>query len=312
MIDTDSDRLQGIIVTPTRELALQVRQVISDLGEHLGVQIYACVGGTMVKDDIIAFQKKVHVLVATPGRMLDLLKRKCLDLSYVLLCVLDEADEMLSRGFKENIKTLFMSLPSNVQVGLFSATLPEEILAITADFMRDPVKILVKKENLTLEGIRQYYVAIPEDNLKVDVLVDIYKNIDIQQAIIYCNTKRRVESVYYDMKQKGFTIAYTHGDMPQEYRSKIMKDFRTGAIRVVVCTDLLARGIDVQQVSLVVNYDLPTSKEVYLHRIGRSGRFGRKGTAISIVTPRDGDLLKEIETYHQTEICKLPHDLGTI
>jgi len=266
----------------------------------------------MIKEDINNLKKGVHVIVATPGRVIDLIKKEFIKLDKLKLFILDEADEMLSRGFKSQIQELFKHLPSDIQVGLFSATMPREILDITKDFMRDPAKILVKKENLTLEGIRQYYVAIPEDSQKFAVLSEVYKNLEIQQALIYCTSRKKVEYLANEMKKRDFTVSSIHGEMKQDERSKIMKEFRTGSSRVLISTDLLARGIDVQQVSLVINYELPLSKEYYLHRIGRSGRFGRKGTAINFVTPKDANFLKEIQEYYNTEIAQLPSDLSQI
>lgn len=278
----------------------------------MNVKVQACVGGTLIKQDIINLKKGVHIVVATPGRVMDLIKKGFIKLDSVAIFILDEADEMLSRGFQTQIKEIFSLLPSEIQVGLFSATMPKEILAITNDFMRDPARILVKKENLTLEGIRQYYVAIPEEKHKFEVLSNIYKNLEIQQALIYCNSKRRVDSLAADMRKHDFTVSAIHGEMKQEERSNIMKEFRTGSSRVLITTDLLARGIDVQQVSLVMNYELPKSKESYLHRIGRSGRFGRKGTAINFITPDDAVFLKELQDYYHTEISTLPQDLSQI
>lgn len=298
-----------------------MEKVIAELGEYLKVKVQACVGGTMIKQDIINLKKGVHVIVATPGRVIDLIKKEFIKLESLALFILDEADEMLSRGFKTQIQEIFKVLPSDVQVGLFSATMPKEILEMTKDFMRDPAKILVKKENLTLEGIRQYYVAIPEEKFKFNVLSDIYKNlgnqlslthIEIQQALIYCNSRKRVEFLANEMKKHDFTVSSIHGEMKQDERSNIMKEFRTGSSRVLISTDLLARGIDVQQVSLVINFELPQSKESYLHRIGRSGRFGRKGTAINFVTPKDAAFLKEVQEYYHTEIAALPQDLSQI
>ena len=276
------------------------------------VKVQACVGGTMIKQDIANLKMGVHVIVATPGRVIDLIKKEYIKLDSLSLFILDEADEMLSRGFKAQIQEIFKFLPPDVQVGLFSATMPREILDISKDFMRDPARILVKKEKLTLEGIRQYYVAIPEEKYKFNVLSDIYKNLEIQQALIYCNSRKRVEYLTADMRKSDFTVSAIHGEMKQEERSQIMKEFRTGSSRVLITTDLLARGIDVQQVSLVINYELPIGKESYLHRIGRSGRFGRKGTAINFVTPKDAAFLKELQEYYQTEISVLPQDLSQI
>merc|ERR1712217_897752 len=218
-----------------------------------------------------------------------------------LFC-LDEADEMLSRGFKEQIYDCFQYLPSEVQVALFSATMPNEILQLTERFMRNPVRILVKKEELTLDGIKQYYVAVEKEDYKLATLYDLYESLTITQAIIYCNTRRKVMWLTDKMKQHDFTVSAMHGDMYQKERELIMKEFRSGSTRVLITTDLLARGIDVYTVSLVINYDLPMGRENYIHRIGRSGRYGRKGVAINFVGDEDEPKLREIETFYNTEI----------
>jgi translation initiation factor 4A len=237
------------------------------------------------------------------------MKRDFLKIDYLKLFVLDEADEMLGRGFNEQIKEIFKLLPADIQVALFSATMPAEILELTKTFMRSPARILVKNEELTLEGIKQFFIGIEKEEWKFDTLVELYKNIEIQQCIIYCNTKKRVEDITTKMKELNFTVSSMHGDMDQNQRDLIMKEFRTGSSRVLITTDLLARGIDVQQVSLVINYDLTTSKEKYIHRIGRSGRFGRKGVAINFVTPADAKFLQEIEKFYNTEISPMPLDV---
>jgi len=190
--------------------------------------------------------------------------------------------------------------------------MPIEILRLTKHFMRDPVKILVKNEELTLEGIKQYYIAIEKEEWKMDVLLDLYGNLDINQALIYCNTKKRVTELAEMMKEKDFTVSAMHGEMNQIERDMIMKEFRTGSTRVLITTDLLARGIDVQQVGLVINYELPFKKENYIHRIGRAGRFGRKGTAINFVLPSDARFIKEIQEHFNTQIEEMPQDLNEL
>jgi len=219
---------------------------------------------------------------------------------------------MLGRGFKEQISDVFKLLPAEVQVALFSATMPKEILEMTRTFMRDPATILVKNEELTLDGIRQFYIAIGKEEWKFDTLGELYNNIEITQCIIYCNSRKRVDELTEKMKEKKFTVSSMHGEMEQDKRDLIMKEFRTGSSRVLITTDLLARGIDIQQVNLVINYDLPPTKEKYIHRIGRSGRFGRKGVAINFVTPADSKFLKEIETFYNTQIEKMPVDLSEV
>jgi len=225
--------------------------------------------------------------------------------------VLDEADEMLS-GFKDQVHRIFKSLPSDIQVCLFSATLPSEILELTEKFMRDPVRVLVKKEELTLEGIRQFYVGIEKEDWKIDVLGDLYESLTISQAIIYCNSQRKVDYLKAEMEKRDFTVSTIHAGLEYNERALVMKQFRNGASRVLISTDLLARGIDVQQVNLVINYDLPFEVDNYLHRIGRSGRYGRKGTAISFVTNRDMRSMKEIERYFHTQIEELPANVADL
>jgi len=299
-------------LAPTRELAQQIHKVIQDLGTYLSVTSRACVGGTAVREDVQHLSAGIQVVVGTPGRVNDMINRGALRLEKLKLFVLDEADEMLSRGFKEQIYDCFQFLPADVQVALFSATMPNEILQLTERFMRDPVQILVKKEELTLDGIKQYYVAVEKEDYKLATLIDLYESLTIQQAIIYCNTRRKVNWLTDKMKQQDFTVSSMHGDMQQQERDLIMKEFRSGSTRVLITTDLLARGIDVQQVSLVINYDLPMNRENYIHRIGRSGRYGRKGVAINFVTDEDEEKLREIEQFYNTQVDELPMEVGDI
>merc|ERR1719213_924218 len=230
----------------------------------------------------------------------------------LLTFVLDEADEMLSCGFKQQIYDIFKMLPATVQVCLFSATMPPDILDMTKKFMRDAVRILVKQNELTLEGIRQFYVAIEKEQWKLETLCDLYETLTITQAIIYCNTRRKVDTLADEMARRDFTVSTMHAQMDQQERELVMREFRSGSSRVLISTDLLARGIDVQQVSLVINYDLPSSMENYLHRIGRSGRFGRKGVAINFVTADSVRTLKDIERFYHTQIEEMPMDIADL
>lgn len=308
-----SQHCQALIVAPTRELSMQIAFVVHTIGEYMKVKVHACVGGTVVKEDIrMLKQGGIHVIVGTPGRIHDMMKHGFLKTDYLKLFVLDEADEMLSRGFKNQIQDIFKYLPGDIQIALFSATLPNEILRLTKHFMREPAKILVKNQELTLEGINQYYVAVEKEEWKMDVLLDLYANLDINQALIYCNTKRRVEQLEKAMTDNDFTVSIMHGEMDQVKRDVVMKQFRSGAVRVLITTDLLARGIDVQQVGLVINYELPFKKENYIHRIGRAGRFGRKGTAINFVLPKDAKTIKEIQDHFETQIVEMPRDLDEL
>lgn len=205
------------------------------------------------------------------------------------------------------IYDIFQQLPNKVQVCLFSATMPGDILDISQRFMRDPIRILVKRAELTLDGIKQFFIAVDKEDWKLETLVDLYETLTITQAIIYCNTRRKVDWLTDKMTQRDFTVSAMHGDMTSQERSLIMKEFRSGSSRVLITTDLLARGIDVQQVSLVINYDLPANRENYIHRIGRSGRFGRKGVAINFVTMDDTRTVRELEAFYNTKIgeCRL-------
>ena len=297
---------------PTRELAQQIAKVVEYIGEYNQVKVHACVGGTAVREDVKVLKSGVHVIVGTPGRVFDMMKKNLLKPDHLRMFVLDEADEMLSRGFQSQIQDIFKYLPGDIQICLFSATMPAQILKLTENFMRDPARILVKKDDLTLEGIKQYYIPIDKEEWKLEILMDLYSNLEINQAIIYCNTKKRVDWLTDELKKKEFTISCMHGEMDQLQRDLIMKEFRTATTRVLVTTDLLARGIDVQQVSLVINYELPFKKENYIHRIGRSGRFGRKGTAINFVTPDDAKFIKEIQDYYNTQIDEMPVDLAEL
>ncbi|CAD2111731.1 helicase 45, putative eukaryotic initiation factor 4a, putative [Plasmodium vinckei] len=312
LINYDYVACQALILAPTRELAQQIQKVVLALGDYLKVKCHACVGGTVVREDIDKLKQGVHMVVGTPGRVYDMIDKRHLGVDRLKLFILDEADEMLSRGFKAQIYEVFKKLVPDIQVALFSATMPQEILELTTRFMRDPKTILVKKDELTLEGIRQFYVAVEKEEWKLDTLCDLYETLTITQSIIYCNTRKKVDILTQEMHNRLFTVSCMHGDMDQKDRDLIMREFRSGSTRVLVTTDLLARGIDVQQVSLVINYDLPCSPDTYIHRIGRSGRFGRKGVAINFVTndDKEKDKLKKIESYYSTQIEEMPLEVA--
>merc|ERR1712100_915319 len=242
----------------------------------------------------------------------DMINRGALRVDECNVFALDEADEMLSRGFKDQIYDVFKFLPETVQVALFSATMPSEVLEVTTRFMRDPIRILVARDELTLEGIRQFYIAIEQEDWKLETLCDLYETLTITQAIIYCNTRRKVDWLTEKMQSRDFTVSAMHGDMDQRERDLIMREFRSGSSRVLITTDLLARGIDVQQVSLVINCDLPTNRENYIHRIGRSGRFGRKGVSINFLTEDDVRTLRAIEQFYNTQVDEMPMDVADL
>ena len=310
-INEELDETQAIILTHTRELATQVKNVVTSLSTHMNISINLSVGGTHVKDNINELLNKPKLIIGTPGRVLDMINKKALNTRHLKVLVVDEADEMLSKIFLNQIYDIFRFLPNDIQVALFSATMPTEFFELTKRFMRDPVRILVKKEELTLEGIKQYYIDVERNEYKFDTICDLYSKFSLSQTIIYCNSKKIVDNLSFKLNQSNFSVTKMHGEMEQSERNKIMDSFRQGENRILVTTDLLSRGIDVQQVSIVINYDIPYNIESYIHRIGRSGRFGRKGMALNFVTQYDISKLGEIEKYYSTSIEQLP-DLGLI
>jgi len=309
-VDPNLKACQALILAPTRELAQQIQKVVVALGDFMNIECHACIGGTSVRDDMKALQDGPQVVVGTPGRVHDMIQRRMLKTDSIKIFVLDEADEMLSRGFTEQIYDIFQLLPQSTQVVLLSATMPQDVLEVTTKFMRDPVRILVKKDELTLEGIKQFYIAVEKEDWKLDTLSDLYETVTITQAVIFCNTRRKVDWLTDKLTARDFTVSAMHGDMDQAQRDVIMKEFRSGSSRVLIATDLLARGIDVQQVSLVINYDLPANRENYIHRIGRGGRFGRKGVAINFVTADDVRMMREIEQFYSTQIEEMPMNVA--
>lgn len=311
VIDLSKLEVQALVLAPTRELAQQIFNVYNFIGEFLKVKVLNLIGGTQVKDSVKSLEGGVHVVVGSPGRVLDMLKKNNLKLAYLKCLVLDEADDLLSKGFLENMKEIISLIPPECRINLFSATMPKEIVQLTSNFMNEPAKILVKNEELTLLGIKQYYVTLKKE-WKLETLMNLYKGLDIAQAIIFCNSKKGVETLTEEMRKKGHMVSCIHSDLPMSERAKVMNEFRSGVTRVLISTDLTARGIDVYQVSIVVNYDLPTQKETYIHRIGRSGRFGKKGNAINFILPEEKEQLDSIMKFYDTTIEQLPQDLSEI
>ncbi|KAI3655889.1 hypothetical protein MP638_006677 [Amoeboaphelidium occidentale] len=305
-IDIKLRETQALILSPTRELAVQIRSVVLALGDYMNVQCHACIGGTSMGEDIRKLEHGQHIVSGTPGRVIDMIKKRHLRTRHIKMLILDEADEMLGRGFKDQIYDVYRHLPPETQIVLVSATLPHEVLELTTKFMTDPVRVLVKRDELTLEGIKQFFVAVEREEWKFDTLCDLYDTLTITQAVIFCNTRRKVDWLTEKMREANFTVSSMHGEMPQKERDAIMQEFRQGSSRVLITTDVWARGIDVAQVSLVINYDLPPNRENYIHRIGRSGRFGRKGVAINFVKNDDVKILRDIEQYYSTQIDEMP------
>lgn len=298
---------QALVLAPTRELAIQINQVASELLKFTSLKNNVFIGGISNSNEI-----DNQITIGTPGRIYDLMNRNVLPKENIKYIILDEADEMLSRGFKEQIYSILSLLPKESKKILFSATMPQDIIQLTDEFMVNPFKILIPKEDLTLEGIRQYYVAMEKEEYKIDTLCDIYKVIKVTQCIIYTNSKKKTELISRLLNNEGFPVNYIHGGLDQNERKKIMEEFRSGQIKILITTDILSRGIDIQQVSLVINFDLPKEKETYIHRIGRSGRFGRKGTVINFISVYDITSLKSIEQFYNTTILQLPQDVSSV
>lgn len=307
-IDTSQNTIQAIILSPTRELSQQSYNVIEKLSSYMeGLRIQLLVGGTSVYSDIEQLSNNPpHIVVGCPGRTYDMMKRNHLVTKDVKLMVIDEADELLSSGFKEQIYYIFQYLPTTTQICLFSASFPIEVEQLTEKFMKDPEKILVKSEMLTLEGIQQYHIALDNDGSKFDCLKDLYNSLSVSQCIIYCNSIKRVEDLYDAMTKDSFAVSRLHGNMDKEERYQAYENFKNGETRILISSNVTARGIDIQQVSTVINFDLPKSVHTYLHRIGRSGRWGRKGVGINFVTRFDLPQLKAIEQFYNTKIGELP------
>jgi translation initiation factor 4A len=310
-IDNRLNYCQAIIISPIRELAVQTYNVIKNLGLYLNININLCIGGTDLIKNFKEFKDTVHIVVGTPGRIYDLINKRILKIDHLKILVIDEADEMLSYGFQEQIKEIINKIPISTQICLFSATISNDILDISKKFMKDTKHILVKNDELTLEGIKQFYIAVGEDKYKLMILKDLYKTLKLGQTIIYVNTIRRIEHLSQQLEEDNYPVVYIHGNMEQAERNIIMKQFRMGSSRILITTDLLARGIDIQQISLVINYDMPSirKKENYIHRIGRSGRFGRKGIAINFVTNNDYRIKEELEKFYNTQIQEMPENI---
>jgi len=318
-IDIDINQCQALVLAPTRELAQQIATCVDALGMNLwdkfsSSRCHACVGGTSVRLDIEKLASGVQVVVGTPGRVKDMIERNYLQTNELKMFVLDEADEMLSRGFLDQIRDIFSLIANkNFQTVLLSATMPNEIIDITKSFMNDPVQILVKADVLTLDGIKQFYVDCMKEEYKLPTLLDIYETLSIAQGVIFCNTRRKVEYLREELDKDNHTVSIMHGDMKQGEREVTLKEFRSGSSRILITTDLLARGIDVQQVSLVINYELPGQRENYIHRIGRSGRFGRKGVAINLIAgEQDKRMMGDIQQFYSTQVSEMPENVADL
>jgi len=303
-VNPKNSNIQALILIPTRELALQTAAVCKTLAKHLGINIMTTTGGTGLKDDIIRLSDPVHVLVGTPGRILDLASKGIADLSKAQTFVMDEADKLLAPEFSSNIDQLLAFHPKDRQIMLFSATFPVIVKEFKDKYMKDPHEINLMDE-LTLRGITQYY-AFVEEKQKVHCLNTLFSRLGINQSIIFCNSTLRVELLAKKITELGYSCFYSHARMAQHNRNRVFHDFRAGHCRNLVCSDLLTRGIDIQAVNVVINFDFPKNAETYLHRIGRSGRFGHLGLAINLINWDDRFNLYRIEQELGTEIQPIP------
>jgi len=307
LINTDVNNTQAIVVAPTRELAAQISNVLTRLGTFmLKLKIKTLVGGTPIQKDVSYLKyKKPHIIVGCIGRINDMINRKLLHLNKLKILCLDEADELLSNTFQIQIQQLISMLEKSVQIFLYSATMSNDVLNLTKLFMNDPVKIIVPKEKLSLECIEQFYIPLNDDMHKYDMLKCIFEKISITQCIIYINDVNRVKELTEIMIKDDFPVCCIHGSLDRTERDDTLREFRNGKFRVLISSNITARGIDVQQIGIVINFDIPKNVNTYLHRIGRSGRWGRKGMAINFVTRYDIYNMRQIESHYKISINEL-------
>jgi superfamily II DNA/RNA helicase len=304
---------QVLVLSPTRELAQQTEKVARDLSSYMEIRVHCATGGPPIAEDIRALDAGCHFIVGTPGRIYDLIQRRKLSLQHIRQLILDEADQMLEELFYKQVMCILeRGFPEKTQVALFSATMAEPVIAVANKILQNPVRILIPPTAVRLEGIQQFYVKLDHEDHKFECICDLYKNLNITQAVIFCNMRKNAEMLANKMGDQGFPIACIHGELPKAERAQRMKDFLSGDCRVLVSTDMLGRGIDVQQVSLVINYELPEVMESYVHRIGRAGRFGRKGTTINLIGKNEEGLMGEIAKKFGMEMNPLPGDLKAL
>ena len=316
IVKQEDNFTQILVLSPTKELSIQSSNVYKSLGDQMkNLRVQTLYGGQNMEDfGNNDFSKRLHphVICGCTGRVLDMMQRNRITSRKIKMVILDEADEMLSSGFKEQVYQIFQYFNNNIQVALFSATIPESIKPIIDKIVRNPVRISVKLEQLSLEGIHQYYVAVDDDRQKYMALKDIYSNLSVSSCIIYANSVKRVAELYDAMIEDGFPVCCIHSNMDRTTRENSFKDFRQGKFRVLISSNVTSRGIDIQQVGTVINFDIPKCVHNYLHRIGRSGRWGRKGVGINLITRRDFFKLREIEKHYEIKVKELPSDLKNL
>lgn len=301
---------QGIVLAHTKELAIQIHGVATNLSKYMNLKIILCIGGTNVHTIRNEMRGKPTLFIGTPGKISSLVSDNIIDSEHIHTLVLDEADELLSFSFQDQIKTIILSLSDTTQICLFSATMPPEVMQVTSKFMREPNELLIEQEKLSLDGIKQFYINVGNDKYKFETLCDIYNKFFVAQTIIYVNTINRAIKLKEDLERINFAVSLIHSKMEEIERNNVMKNFRVGNSRILISTDLLSRGIDIQQISIVINYDIPKNTENYIHRIGRSGRYGRKGVAINLVSGSEEKRMANIANHYKTAIMEMPQSIN--
>ncbi len=304
---------QVLIIVHTHELADQIAKIATDIGQPMKVKVLCAIGGNRLDDDIRTLQSGAQFIVGTPGRIYDLVNRDVLDRNHIQYLIMDEADQMLEDLFYKQIMTILgKGFPQTTRVALFSATMAPQVVEVAHRILENPVRILIPPNAVRLEGIQQFFISIDQEDHKFECICDLYKHLDITQTVIFCNNKQKVHTLAEKMNALGFPVSSIHGDMDKPERKKRMADFKNGNSRIMIATDIIARGIDIQQLSLVINYELPGNKANYVHRIGRAGRFGRKGTTINLLLPDEEGAMAEICDYYGMAVNPLPNDLNSL
>lgn len=304
-IEAGTEQIQGIVLSPTRELAMQVAEELNKIGQFKGIQTLPIYGGQEIDRQIRALKKRPQIIVATPGRLMDHMRRKTIRLGEIKMVVLDEADEMLNMGFIEDIQTILEEVPENRQTLLFSATMPKSIQNLAQRFMKEPESISIKAKEVTVANIEQNYLEVPEKQ-KFDVLCRLLDMQSPELAIVFGRTKRRVDELSEGLNKRGYSAEGIHGDLTQSKRDSVMRQFKEGTIEILVATDVAARGLDISGVTHVYNFDIPQDPESYVHRIGRTGRAGKTGLALTFVTPREIGQLRMIEQITKRKMTRMP------
>ena len=308
-LNPDLPKPQVLILVHVRELAEQIAKVARSLSSAMKVKVLCAVGGNSLQNDIRSLEDGAQFIVGTPGRIYDLMSRGVLDRSEMKVLIMDEADQMLEDLFYKQVMCILeMGFPVTTKVALFSATMPEKVVAVADKILNNPVRILIPPTAVRLEGIQQFYIDLDREDHKFECICDLYKHLNITQAVIFCNKRQKAEILAEKMSAQGFPITCLHGELEKTERQRRMEQFIQGQTRVMIATDIISRGIDVQQISLVINYELPTNTESYVHRIGRAGRYGRKGTTINLLLPEEANKMKEISDLYGMVVTPFPED----